>query len=228
MSEQPQGLPAAGSGQNQTTSPAPQGQGEPPQGAAPKYLTEADVLELIKRQGQSIADRTTARVQKVLDAARAQGITLTNQQAEAVLGAIGEPPAAQNPPPAAHPTAPAQTPPPATAGASATAETPDAEADDPVTASAKTILRSEYQLDPDQVDPADPEYALLDLATTDPDQFIASVRAYGEAKAKRVQQNGDLSRLPGLAGKGAPSSAPAHANQSGSDILEAYYRSRPV
>lgn len=222
---------AAGKGQSQPTTP-PAGQGGEQQGQAPKFITRDEALQIFSeqfgKQGQSIADRTTARVQKVLDAAKAQGLTITPQQAQAMLEATAE--SAQ--PRQVQSQAASQSQAPSQAANAQSQQAPgnlqqqSPAAYDPVTSKAVAILQDEFGLkdiDPEHLDTEEPEYKLLDMETADPEKFLASVRAYGKAKAERLQQAGDSARLPSL-GNGKPSTTPAHANMRGRDVLEEYYR----
>lgn len=224
MQEESKGLPAAGSGQIQNASlPAEQQQG------VAQPLTKEDVLSLFeeafKTKRQSIADSTSARVQKVLDAAASKGVTLTNEQAQAVLDATKEEQKQNQAGTAATPPGQAQPQQPASQTTQAPAADTAPSAQD-VTAQAEEILRKEYGLDPDQVSTSEPEFHLLDLQTEDVEKYKASVRAYGEAKKARLAGQGDPARLPGLVSRGGVSSTPAHVGKSGIETLENYYREK--
>lgn len=229
MSDQPSGLPAAGSGQTQNASPAtpaapatpatPAGQGEQQQGAAASAFTRADALalfeEMFSKKGQSIADRTAARVQKIMDAARQKGAPMTETQARAVLDVVDAAQLEQQPGQTATP--------PATAAQPQQAK-PAEQTQDPTTAAEK-IVRS-FGLNPDEVSPQDPEYKLLDLVTDDPKKYMNSVEAYAKAKAKRLEEQGDTARLPGLASRGGTTTTPSHAGLSGTETLDSYFRTK--
>ncbi len=232
MSEQPLGnSAAAGQGQGQQIA-SPAGQGEQQQGQPQKYLTREEALSLITEQlgkaSQSIADRTTARVQKVLDAAKAQGVAMTPQQAQAVIDATGEPatqPKQQQNQAATQSQGQSQA---ANAQPQQQNQTQSPPAYDPVTSKAVSILHDELglkEVDPENLDEEAPEFKLLDFGTTDPEKFLASVREYGKAIAAKKAQEGDTARLPSL-GNGKPSTTPAHANRPGREVLEEYYKSR--
>lgn len=218
-----QGLPAAGSGQTQNASPAPTGQGEQQQGAT-QQLTREEVLQMITdsigKVTQSFADKTATRIQKIVQAAQAKGMQMSPQQAAAlaeVMDAAEPKQPGDQPPTPQPPPAQAQVGKPGEQGA-------QLEQDDPVTAKARGILSTEFQLNPDEVNEADPEYKLLDLATEDPEKFITSVRAYGKAKQERQAAAASGATLPGLASRGGPSVESPYAGKRGTQILEEAYR----
>lgn len=235
MTDQVPSNPQAATGQSQNASSTPAGEG----GAAAdqqKYLTvdgaRALFAEEFRKSSQSTVDRVADRVQKIIQTAKEQGVTMTTQQAEAVLKVTET--AAQQPNdqaapassrPAQAPTIPGQQPAPE---GEAQPKQIDLSTLDPIDRKAVTILQKEFGLtdfDPDNVDEDEPEFKLLVMETDDPEEYLQSVRAYGKAKAERLGNAGDPAALPGL-GSGGQVNPKPFEGMSGRDILNQAYQKR--
>lgn len=170
-----------------------------PEQNAPRYLTAQDAQalfdQLFDRKAQSITDKTTYRVKKLLDAAQAQGASLNEQQARAMLEAFDR---EQNPeqpqrPASAQQSQQPQAGQPGPQGQSE-ARTPEVnhvyETADAMQARAGVTL-----------DDGDPEIELIPQ-TDDEWEFLQGVRAAIEAKKERMQ-NQAAARVPSVSSSGA-------------------------
>jgi hypothetical protein len=192
MSDTPKGsFQLAGEGTAPTASPAsvpqsPEG-GEPQAGNPPAYITEERLNQILadrdRRLGQSISDKTADRVRKIVEAARQAGEDVTPEQVNAILT---QPPKTSAP---ASSSAPAQV----------QAQEPGTPADNPVVQMAKDRLRKEG-IDPEKINPEDPDYKLIDWETDDPIAFLASIPAFIAAHKER---QGNPARIPSLSSGGA-------------------------
>jgi hypothetical protein len=200
--EKSQPFQFAGAGQPQETStpatPDGNGGGETQTANVPAYVTKDEVEQLFDqmyRRVQSLTDKQAARVEKVLKAAEARGISMTTEQAKELAAAAmdGEEPS--------HVSAPAHSQAaPASPARPAQAE-PEPEPElHPVLFTANEMMRKAGVTIEDE----DPELSLIDRQTTDEFTFLASIKNAIDAKRTRLGKAGDPARLPSLTGPGRP------------------------
>ncbi len=200
----------AGNPGNASNTPEPQqqkGAGEQQQDTGAKYLTPEDAEALFnnmfERKAQSITDKTTARVQKVLQAAQQQGLQITPQQAQAMLDVADAENQQQ-----AQPQQPQTTPqpsrqqPPSQPAQSRSEAAPD-QAPHPVLATADAMIQASGI----SFDDGDPELELIDKETKNPLEFLNSIDKAIKEKQARLQKAGDPARMPSLSSQGRPANA---------------------
>lgn len=192
-----------------------------PVGATDKFTAQvpqqdADAVaaaEAVRRLQQSEIDKQAAVVAKGIKALREAGYVVTAEQVLQLVstnltpkpGAVSDQQAVQ----------PAQ----GTAPAPQGGEPPA----DPVVRKAVEIMEQECG---GPIDEKDPEYGMI-AQTNDPLEFLESVKAAAEAKAKRTGNLSNPARIPVLAG-GAGSHTPNYQNVPGVDILEEWNRTHPL
>lgn len=207
MTQEAKPLQFAGAQANpQPSNPAQPAESSAQEGQAqadntPKFLTEEAARQLFDSlflsKGQQIAAKTEGRVRKVLEAAQAQGVTMTAQQAQQII-ATADTEAQQ-----AQPQQQVQAQPqaqPAQQQPSTPARQEQPQAVHPVIAVAQQMM-SEAGI---TLEDSDPENSLVDQKTTNPAVFLASIQAAIDAKARRQAAAGTPARIPSLGGNGRP------------------------
>ncbi len=243
---QPGGLPTAPAGQPGNVSgeaaPVPVAQPKPEQqgGAAAPQLTDDAVLSVFQKaiaEGkidltpqfekaiQSRNDRLTNQIRKIIDTAKANGVEMTEAQAEkiAALTAVPDQPAQPAPMPAAiSPAAPAQVP---AGGAAADPAMTIAELwmnEDGKTAEERSVPSTveAYRLMAAAGTRLTPDDAEINGIVVDKGQvaYLDSVKAAIAAKQARVSAQGNPGRLPAVGGS-AISTEPQHKGMSGMQTL---------
>lgn len=189
---------------NTHSAPNQPGGGEQQIGDGPKYITLEDAQalfdSLFDRKAQSIGDKAAHRVQKVLAAAQAQGLALTQQQAESLVETFdAQPQQPQQQPPAQPAALPQRQPAQAPKGESQA----EPEEIHPVLQTAYAMMQKAGVT----IEKDDPEMQTIDHETTDEFTFLTSVRQAIQAKQERLAKAGDPARIPSLSGPGRPANA---------------------
>lgn len=230
----PQPAPAAPAGQPATPAPgtAPAAQPGAPQaasgeGAQTQAVTKADLEEFgrtIEARIQSLTGKAENRINKKIADLQKAGVTVTPQQAEALIAQedqTAHPAAAPAPAPAQAPGQPAPQLDPVKALALQYMAEEGLKEPNPYEATAYLIMaKANTKL----VD-ADPESIKIKEDAKvgiikDEDDFLAAVKEAVKAKKARLERIGSPARATTVAGAGTPSSTPAHAGLSGSQTLD--------
>ena len=169
--------------------------------------------EAIRRRQQSANDKEVAEIAKAIKTLKEAGLNVTAEQvlqmrsaqAAQLSGNVSPQPAQEAAQPNVPGTAPEQT-------------------SDPVIRKAFSIMETEGGK---RLEASDPEFAIIDSKTDDPELFLASVHKAAEAYAKRTGNLSNPARIPTLAG-GASPHTPNYANTPGVDILEEYNKAHPL
>jgi len=180
-------------------------------GTTPVVQPDADVVaaaEAIRRKNQSELDKEAAGIAREYKEWKAKGNSGTVEQMLQQSQVI-QPPIPQQ----------------IQAGSAQANTGPGAgEVTDPVIRKAFSIMETEGGK---RLEASDPEFAIIDSKTDDPELFLASVHKAAEAYAKRTGNLSNPARIPTLAG-GASPHTPNYANVPGVDILEEYNKAHPL
>lgn len=219
-----EGSQPAGQGQTPPAATPPTPGQVAAQGAAaepPQYVTRADLEEYGKQllsKAQSMDGKAYNAIQEQIKTLKAAGIEATpdqvrklieNQQQGTNQGSA-QPPAPDQTPPAATPPTGTQQP-----------------TQDPQGIDANQVTLQAYKMMAEKgviLEDGDPEIAKIRQDGT-PEEWLADVGAALDAKAERLQREGNPARMPILGGGGAVSQ-PAHATLSGTDTIDTYWRTK--
>lgn len=223
------GLPTAPAGQPGNASeaaPVPVAQPKPEQqgGATTQPLTLETILEAVDRRIQSRNDQQLNRIQKIIEAGKAKGLEITQEQATQIAAVTDSQPQPAPAPmtPAPSPAAPAQVPAGGAAADPAMAIAENWMNEDGKTAEERSIpstveayrlmAASGVRLTPDDVE--------INGIVVNKGQvaYLDSIRAAIAAKQARLSAQGSPGRLPAIGGS-APSTEPQHKGMSGIDTL---------
>ena len=221
MANEPEVIQQEQPGQAADGSAAIQPVGTEVQAQAPQQ--DADTVaaaEALRRLQQSEIDKQAAVVAKGIKALREAGYAVTAEQVlQLVSSNLTNKPGAVSVQAAAQPPAGTA---PAPQGGQSPAQGGEPPAD-PVLRKAFDIMEQECG---GPIDEKDPEYGLI-AQTNDPLDFLESVKAAAQAKAKRTGNLSNPARIPVLAG-GTSSHTPNYANTPGVDILEEWNKAHPL